>query len=105
MQPFLLTESNVVEALRQVIDPELGVNVVDLGLIYGVEIDDARVDVTMTLTTPGCPLHASMTDAVERAILVGIPGAEAVGVDLVFQPEWTPDRMTQHAKASLGWAG
>jgi metal-sulfur cluster biosynthetic enzyme len=87
-----ITPERVTEALRGVIDPELGLSVVDLGLIYGVAIEGGRVHVTMTLTAPGCPLHAVMADWVRQAVR-GTAGVEAVDVRLTFDPPWTPARM------------
>ncbi len=103
MTAFLASEATVLEALKEVLDPELGENVVDLGLIYGVDVHDSRVDVTMTLTTAGCPLHASMAAAVERAIRLMVPGVEDVCVELVFDPPWTPARLSPAARRNLGW--
>ncbi|HLI26249.1 MAG TPA: metal-sulfur cluster assembly factor [Chloroflexota bacterium] len=103
MATFLLTEERVRHALQQVIDPELGVNVVDLGLIYGIAIEGATVTVTMTLTTPGCPLHESLAEAVEEAIRLFVPGVEAVRVQLVWEPPWTPERISPAGRAELGW--
>jgi metal-sulfur cluster biosynthetic enzyme len=90
------SREQVTRALRDVFDPELGMSVVDLGLIYGVEIDGAGVTITMTLTTQGCPLHDSMTDWIRRAV-GKIPGVEDVQVAIVFDPPWTPDRIRQDA--------
>jgi AdoMet-dependent heme synthase len=87
-----LTPDRVTQALRTVIDPEVGLSVVELGLIYGVTIDGGAVRVTMTPTAPGCPLHAVMTDWVRQAVL-GIPGVEGVEVTVTFDPPWTPDRI------------
>ncbi len=103
MAQLLVTESNVLEALKEVYDPELGVNVVDLGLVYGVSAERGQVRVTMTLTTPGCPLHASLAEAVESAIEFMVPGVESVAVDLVWEPPWTPDRITEAGREALGW--
>lgn len=103
MPAFLITEEQVRHALQQVIDPELGVNVVDLGLIYGIAIEGATVTVTMTLTTPGCPLHESLAHAVEEVVRLFIPGVEAVRVQLVWEPPWTPDRISPAGRAELGW--
>ena len=92
------------EALRGVIDPELGVNVVDLGLVYGIDpSSEGGLEVRMTLTTPGCPLHASLAAAVERAIRRGVPEAQPVDVRLVWDPPWCPDRITDEGKRQLGW--
>ena len=89
-------------ALRDVIDPELGINVVDLGLVYGIEIDGRHVAVRMTLTTPGCPLHGTITR--EADIRVGrAKGVRTVDVQLVWDPPWTPERLTEEGKRQLGW--
>ena len=84
----------ITEALRGVFDPELGMSVVDLGLIYGVAIDGGRVRVTMTLTTRGCPLHDAMGDWVREAA-AKVPGVTDVEVAITFDPPWTPARMDQ----------
>jgi metal-sulfur cluster biosynthetic enzyme len=88
-----VTREQVTEALRDVFDPELGMSIVDLGLIYGVEIDGGRVQVTMTLTAQGCPLHASMAEWARQAV-ERIPGVDGVEVLITFEPPWTPDRIT-----------
>ncbi len=90
------------DALSTVYDPELGINLVDLGLVYKLEITDGQASVEMTLTTPGCPMSDSMPEAVERA-LMGIPGIAAASVDLVWEPRWVPEKMTERAKHELGW--
>ncbi len=100
---LLINEDSVREALREVIDPELGENLVELGLVYNIRIDGCRVEVDLTLTTPGCPLHASLQAAAERAIRLMVPGVEEVPVNLVFEPRWTPQRMTAAAKQRLGF--
>jgi len=87
-----VSRERVIEALRDVFDPELGMSVVDLGLIYDIGIDGIRVRITMTLTSEGCPMHASMTDWVRRAV-EQIPGVEEVTVALTFDPPWSPERM------------
>jgi metal-sulfur cluster biosynthetic enzyme len=86
------SREQVTRALSDVFDPELTMSVVDLGLVYGVEIDGARVRITMTLTTQGCPLHDSMTNWIRRAV-GKIPGVRNVQVAIVFDPPWTPDRI------------
>ena len=87
-----VTPARVTEALRSVLDPELSLSVVELGLIYGIAIDGSAVRITMTLTAPGCPLHDVMTDWVRQAVL-GIPGVKRVEVTLTFDPPWTPARV------------
>jgi len=88
-----VTEEQVTEALRTVFDPELGMSVVELGLVYGIAIKDGAVTVTMTLTTPGCPIHDVMPRWVREAV-IPIPGVEQVEVDITFDPPWTPDRIS-----------
>lgn len=100
---LLLTPDAVREVLREVYDPELGVNVVDLGLIYGIEIDGRRVIVTMTLTTPGCPLHDIIAESVNEAVNFFLPGVEAVEIDLVWEPPWEPEMMTEAGRREIGW--
>ena len=98
----MLTEETVMEALKQVYDPEVGVNIVDLGLIYGIDTDDdGVVRVEMTLTTPGCPLHETLSTEIERALRL-IPGVNRVYVNLVWSPPWTPDRITPDGRRALG---
>jgi metal-sulfur cluster biosynthetic enzyme len=87
-----LTEARVLQSLAGVVDPELGMSIVDLGLVYDVRIDGARVTVTMTLTAPGCPLHETMAEWT-RAAVAAIPGVERVDVAITFDPPWTPARM------------
>lgn len=104
----LLTESLTVELvrrlLRSVIDPELGVNIVDLGLVYGVEVDESvgGVDIDMTLTTPGCPLSGFMDDQI-RSRLAQLPQVRDVHVELVWEPAWSPEMMSAAARQALGW--
>ena len=88
----MVTEEQVVDALATVLDPELGMSVVELGLIYGIAIGCGTVAVTMTLTAPGCPIHDSMSGWVREAVMK-IPGVEDVTVTLTFDPPWTPERI------------
>ncbi|HLQ71130.1 MAG TPA: iron-sulfur cluster assembly protein [Bacillota bacterium] len=91
-------------SLFEVIDPELGVNIMDLGLIYGIVADDEdNVTIRMTLTTPGCPMHDSITRGVKRKVN-SIDGVNEVNVNLVWEPRWTPDKMSDQAKKMLGMA-
>lgn len=92
---------DVIEVLRQCFDPEIPVNIVDLGLIYDIAIKPARVDIKMTLTALGCPMAAEvMTDV--RDHLLTLPGVQDAGVDIVYEPVWTPERMTEEARWELG---
>lgn len=92
----------VLQALKAVIDPELGLNIVDLGLIYDVQVAGGAVDVTMTLTTPGCPLHTAIARGAQTAVR-NLPGIEQATVNVVWDPPWTPERMSPEARARLGW--
>ncbi|MGG1216515.1 metal-sulfur cluster assembly factor [Priestia endophytica] len=94
-------EEVIMEALENVIDPELGVDIVNLGLVYGVEEDKGTVFVTMTLTSIGCPLAGMLSDQVKTA-LGAVEGVEDVEVNIVFDPPWSKDRMTRYAKIALG---
>jgi FeS assembly SUF system protein len=94
-------EEDVIEVLREVFDPEIPVNIVDLGLVYEIAIKPTRVDVKMTLTAMGCPMAGEvMTDV--RDHLLKLPGIEDAGVELVYEPPWTPERMTEDARWELG---
>jgi metal-sulfur cluster biosynthetic enzyme len=99
-----LTPGLVLSLLRSVIDPELGVNVVDLGLVYDIAIeDDGAVEIAMTLTTPGCPLGGFLEDEI-RGCLSQLPQIRDVTVRLVWDPPWAPAQMTAAAREQLGWA-
>ena len=93
---------DVVEALREVRDPEIPVNIYDLGLIYDIEIsDDNDVNVKMTLTTPNCPEAQSIPKRVQEAVHQRAPAARKVSIDLVWEPRWTPEMMSEDAKLAL----
>lgn len=96
--------TRIYEALHQVYDPELGVNVVDLGLVYGVDLrPDGFITVRMTLTTPGCPMHESLGTGVGQAVS-GIPGVTGGEIELVWDPPWEPSMMTDRGGwSSGGW--
>lgn len=98
----MATVDEVNDALRDVIDPELGLDFVELGLIYGVEIDGGTVRVTYTLTTPGCPIGPQVSEQIEE--FVGdLEGVDAVESTLTFSPPWTPELMSEDAKFALGF--
>jgi len=98
-----LNEALVLGRLRQVIDPELGCNIVDLGLVYSIQLTGHQVRVVMTLTTRGCPLHESLRSGAENALL-GLEGVEDVDVELVWDPPWNPAMMTKAGRALTGMA-
>ena len=101
LDPDSLREQ-VLEALKQVDDPELGINIVDLGLVYGVELEGDTVHITYTLTTMGCPI-GPLIEAQMRQLLSGIDGVDEVNAEMVLRPPWTPDMMSEEAKAALGY--
>ena len=92
---------DVIEVLRQCFDPEIPVNIVDLGLIYDIAIKPARVDIKMTLTALGCPMAAEVMADV-RDHLLTLPGIADAGVDIVYEPVWSPERMSEEARWELG---
>ncbi len=91
----------VIEVLRQCFDPEIPVNIVDLGLVYDIAIKPQRVDIKMTLTALGCPMAADVIADV-RDHLLTIPGINEADVDIVYEPMWTPERMSEEARWELG---
>jgi metal-sulfur cluster biosynthetic enzyme len=96
------TKDAILEALKNVIDPELGLNIVDLGLVYDVQLDEqGDVDIQYSLTTMGCPIGPMIEDQM-RGFLRGVPGVGEVRPEFVIRPPWTPEMMSDEAKASLG---
>jgi metal-sulfur cluster biosynthetic enzyme len=98
-----ITRTAVLAALRSVHDPELGVNVVDLGLVYSVQADGGNVRVAMTMTTPVCPLHSYIRETAEDAIRSQFPTAAEVTIEIVWEPKWHPMMMSDEARRQLGW--
>jgi metal-sulfur cluster biosynthetic enzyme len=99
----MVNEEKVMEALATVNDPELMLPLVDLGLIYGVDIQDDDVVVTMTLTTPACPMNQYIGAQVEEALRDQVPEVKNVGVNIVWSPPWNPNMMSEDAKMELGF--
>src|SRR5712691_2697534 len=98
----VLTQERVMDALRNVFDPELGINIVDLGLVYEVVVSsDGDVDIQYTLTTMGCPIGPLIEDQM-RQFLVTVPGVREVNAEMVLRPAWSPEMMSDEAKAALG---
>jgi metal-sulfur cluster biosynthetic enzyme len=96
-----LDEHLILETLRQVVDPEIDCNIVDLGLIYGSRIEGRKVTVQMTLTTPGCPMHESIALGVKNALL-NVEGVEGAEVEIVWDPPWNPSMMSDYGRARVG---
>lgn len=98
----MISEQDVRAALKSVVDPELGINIVDLGLVYGVTVSETEVAVTMTTTTAACPMHNLLSRLAELAV-AGVAGdGVAVAIDVVFTPPWSPDMMSDDARRILG---
>lgn len=97
------TEDEVRDALRSVDDPEAGMNIIDLGLVYYIGITPECVRVELTLTSPACPLGDMICDNVRRAIAALLPDGVGVDTELVWEPFWTPDRMSETARQTFGW--
>jgi metal-sulfur cluster biosynthetic enzyme len=96
------TEGQIKERLKEVLDPELFISIVDLGLVYDVSVDDeGRAHILMTLTTIGCPLFDTIQEEIKNKVL-GVPGVTDVEVELTFDPPWDPSKMSDFAKAELG---
>lgn len=96
-----VTEAAVRDALRRVIDPELGINIVDLGLVYRIEVDGARVRVVMTMTSPACPLGGYLQDLVEQTVKWRVRDVQDVEIDIVWEPRWSADMMSDEAEQQL----
>lgn len=90
------------EALHMVLDPELAVDIVDLGLVYDVRVVENRIEVDMTLTTIGCPVSESLPEEAREALVAALPGFE-IQVDVVWDPPWTPERLAPEAMVTLGF--
>ena len=98
----MVTQEQVLEALKECYDPEIPVNIVDLGLIYDVQVDGKKVAVKMTLTAPGCGMEGMIASQARQKILDNIEGVEEATVDLVWDPPWDPSKMSEEAKHKLG---
>jgi metal-sulfur cluster biosynthetic enzyme len=98
------TSDAVRQALRDVIDPEIGMNIVELGLVYEADVVDGHVAVELTMTTPACPLGESIVEESKAAIQRHVPGVRSVRITLVWDPPWQPSMMSDAARKQLGWA-
>lgn len=99
----MITKDDVMDALRQCYDPEIpNINIVDLGLIYDIQVNNDKVDVKMTLTAPGCPMHSYMSQDAKQKVSK-LTGVKEVNVEVVWDPQWNPDMMSEDAKRKLGF--
>jgi len=99
-----MTPENILESLKSVLDPEIGVNIVDLGLVYAVEIKPDEVLIQITMTSPACPLHGVITRDIDTVLRRAFPELGKMTIELVWDPPWSPDRMSPIAKQQLGWS-
>ncbi len=99
-----MTDDDVLAALRGVIDPELGINIVDLGLVYHAAWSATGIEIALTMTSRSCPLGEMLMEDVKRALQTRFPDARAIQVELVWSPPWSLDRLTDEGKRQLGWS-
>lgn len=93
----------IVGALERVVDPEVAMNIVDVGLVYGVVVKDSRIDVDVTMTSAACPVTDVIVEDIETQLDRDLPGDMLIHVELVWEPPWTPDRMSDSARGFMGW--
>ena len=91
------------ETLKKVLDPEVGINIVDLGLIYTIEIKPEEVYIQLTMTSPACPLHGVITRDIDKVLRQTFPDLGPMTIELVWEPPWSPEMMSDTAKKQLGW--
>ena len=98
-----VTSQQVLDSLKQCMDPEIPINIVDMGLIYGINVtDDNKVDIKMTMTTRGCPLHETLVSDVKRYVNM-VPGVKDINVEIVWEPPWTPEKMSDEGKKLINY--
>ncbi|ADE15950.1 protein of unknown function DUF59 [Nitrosococcus halophilus Nc 4] len=100
-----MDQDKLTVALHEVVDPKVGVSIIDLGLVYHIQVEGGRVDIRMTMTTPACPLPESIRMGMETAIQRHLPEITEVYIEVVWDPPWHPGRMSERAKRQLGWFG
>ena len=103
MKTIMPTEEEARIVLHGVLDPEVGMNIVDLGLVYGVNITDNKLQVDLTMTTPACPMSGMIIDDARQVLKALIPDSAEIEINLVWEPTWVPAMMTAHARQHFGW--
>ena len=98
-----MTEEQIRETLKKVLDPEIGINIVDLGLVYTIEIRPAEVFIQLTMTSPACPLHGVITHNMDQVLRQTFPDLGSMTIELIWEPPWSPELMSDAAKQQLGW--
>jgi metal-sulfur cluster biosynthetic enzyme len=91
------------DALKRVVDPELAMNIVDLGLVYGVSVSEARCHLRLTMTSAACPVAGVVAEEAEHELKRVLPGRPTIDIELVWEPPWSPERMSEHARSLMGW--
>ena len=104
MQSVMPSEKDVRNILHNVIDPEVGINIVDLGLVYGVEISGNKLHIDLTMTTPACPMGDMILDDARQALAGLLPANAEIDINLVWEPPWSPDKMSEQAREHFGWS-
>ncbi|NUN47645.1 MAG: metal-sulfur cluster assembly factor [Candidatus Brocadiae bacterium] len=97
------TVARVLELLTEIIDPELGIDLVNLGLVYGVEVDGHDVKIDLTLTSASCPVGPQILEGMKRTLGRNVPGIRAIDINVVYDPPWTAERMSATARSMMGW--
>jgi len=97
-------QSAIWAALKTVMDPEVGIDIVEMGMVYTVAVTDNRAKIEITMTSPSCPLHVSITNEARQAVARALPSLTEVDVQVVWEPPWTPERMSEAARKTLGGA-
>ena len=98
-----MKEDTIREILKEVVDPEIGVNIVDLGLVYQVQIQPEEIYIQLTMTSPACPLHGVITRNMDKKLRKSFPELGEITIELVWDPPWSPEMMSKAAKKQLGW--
>jgi metal-sulfur cluster biosynthetic enzyme len=98
-----MNKEQILDTLRGVVDPEVGINIVDLGLVYRVDIQPGEVYIKITMTSPACPLHGVITANMDKVLRRAFPTLGYMTIELVWDPPWSPDMMSETAKKQLGW--
>lgn len=98
-----MNEEQILETLKAVMDPEIGINIVDLGLVYGVDIKEEDVFIQITMTSPACPLHGVITNSIDKVLRKAYPTIHRMTIEIVWDPPWSPAMMSEKAKKALGW--
>lgn len=98
-----MTEEQIREILKKVIDPEIGINIVDLGLVYAVDINPEEIYIQITMTSPACPLHGVITRDIDKTLRQAFPDLGPMTIELVWEPPWSPEMISGAAKKQLGW--